>query len=136
MDKMIAFCGLSCTDCDAFQATQKNDDKERKRVAELWVEKRIGVDIKPEDINCDGCLIKSRRLWRRCNVCPIRKCGLERHVKNCAYCSDYICENLKELFRSFPDGKSSLEEIRKDGYDLKLVSNRETFGFFLYALFC
>jgi len=33
MDKMIAFCGLTCTECPAFIATQKNDDKEREKVA-------------------------------------------------------------------------------------------------------
>jgi hypothetical protein len=110
---MIAFCGLSCTDCGAFLATQKNDDRERKRVAKLWVEKKIGVDIKPADINCDGCLSKSGRLWRRCDVCPIRKCGLERHVKNCAYCTDYICRHLEQFLSSFPNAKSNLEEIRK-----------------------
>lgn len=26
MDKMIAFCGLTCTECPAFIATQKDDD--------------------------------------------------------------------------------------------------------------
>jgi hypothetical protein len=25
MDKMIAYCGLVCTDCDAYIATQAND---------------------------------------------------------------------------------------------------------------
>lgn len=33
MDKMIAFCGLTCTECPAFIATQKNDNKEREKVA-------------------------------------------------------------------------------------------------------
>lgn len=26
MNKMIAFCGLDCTKCDAYIATQTNDD--------------------------------------------------------------------------------------------------------------
>ncbi|MBN2243467.1 MAG: DUF3795 domain-containing protein, partial [Acidobacteria bacterium] len=32
MEKMIAYCGLTCTDCDAFKATQNNDDKLRQEV--------------------------------------------------------------------------------------------------------
>lgn len=36
MEKMIAFCGLTCTECPAFIATQKDDDKERKKVAKVW----------------------------------------------------------------------------------------------------
>ncbi len=32
MKKMIAFCGLSCTGCDAFHTNQKNDNEERKKL--------------------------------------------------------------------------------------------------------
>jgi len=55
MNKMIAFCGLTCTECLAFIATRKDDDKERQKVAKVW-SKEFNSDIKPEDINCDGCL--------------------------------------------------------------------------------
>ena len=35
MDKMIAFCGLACTGCDAFPANQKKmTPDERTKVAE------------------------------------------------------------------------------------------------------
>ena len=112
MAKMIAFCGLSCTDCPTLPATQKNDDKERKRIAELW-SKQYGGDFKPADINCDGCVSKSGRFFKYCNICEIRKCGLTRHVKNCAYCSDYICEKLGKFFDRAPVAKANLEEIRK-----------------------
>jgi len=30
MDKTIAFCGLTCSECLAFIATEKDDDSERK----------------------------------------------------------------------------------------------------------
>ena len=56
MDKIIGVCGLTCTECPAYQATLKDDDKERKRVAEMW-SKEYGAEIKPEDINCDGCTV-------------------------------------------------------------------------------
>ena len=37
MDKMIAFCGLSCTGCDAFPVNQKKmTANERTKVAEKW----------------------------------------------------------------------------------------------------
>jgi hypothetical protein len=50
---MISFCGLTCTECPAFLATQKDDDQERDKVAKLW-SKEYHSDIKPEDINCAG----------------------------------------------------------------------------------
>jgi len=97
MEKMIAFCGLICSECPTLIATQEDDDEKRKQVAELW-SKMFNNEIKPEEINCDGCLAKSGRLFRYCNVCEIRKCGQERHLKNCAYCEDYICKKLSSFF--------------------------------------
>ncbi len=111
MDKMIAFCGLICTGCPAFIATQKDDDNERKKVAELW-SKEFNEDIKPGDINCDGCLSENGRLFGYCNVCEIRSCALGRSVKNCAYCDDYACDKLVKFFDMVPDAKSTLDEIR------------------------
>lgn len=119
MNKMIAFCGLNCTECPALLATQKDDDNERKRVAELWSKQGLwskqfnAAEIKPEDINCDGCLSKSGQLWRHCKVCEIRKCGQERRVENCAHCDDYACEKLNKLFDMVPNARLTLEEIRK-----------------------
>ena len=111
MEKMIAFCGLTCTECPAFIATQKNDDKERKRVAEMW-SKEFKVDMKPEDINCEGCLVDSENLFGHCKICEIRKCGKEKKVKNCAYCDDYACDKLTEIFKAAPEAKATLDGIR------------------------
>lgn len=111
MDKMIAFCGLTCTDCPAFIATQKDDDAERKRVAEQW-SKEYGVEIKPEDVNCDGCIVTDGRHIGHCSVCEIRKCGLERSLENCAHCDDYACEKLEKFFEMVPAAKDTLDGVR------------------------
>ena len=110
---MIAICGLVCTDCPAFTATQKDSDEERKKVAESWsTEKEI---LKPEDINCDGCIAVGKRLFPFCNVCDVRLCALERNAKNCAYCDEYLCGKLKGLFEHMQsqEAKANLDEIRK-----------------------
>jgi len=112
MDKMIGFCGIICTECPAFLATQKDDDKERERVAKLW-SGEFNAKIKPDDINCDGCLEEAGRLFSHCKVCKIRKCGLEKGVTNCAYCDDFICEKLDEFLKMVPEAKQTLEEIKK-----------------------
>ena len=112
MEKMIAFCGTVCTECPAFLATKRDDDNERGKIAESW-SKQYNADIKPEDINCEGCLSEGRKIFGYCNVCEIRKCGQEKGLKNCAYCGEYICEKLNKFFEIAPEGKTTLDEIRK-----------------------
>ena len=111
MEKIIAICGLTCTDCPAYVATQKNDDEERKRIAELWSTDEW--PLKPEDIDCDGCVAIDKRLAKFCHACEVRQCGLEKKVDNCAYCDEYICEKLAKCVERSPEAKATLEEIRK-----------------------
>lgn len=112
MEKMIGFCGLICSECPAYLATQKDDDDERKKAAEMW-SKEFNANMKPEDINCDGCS-DGERVFNYCKKCEIRKCGLEKNLKNCAYCEDYACEKLSKFFEMAPEAKKTLEKIRRD----------------------
>jgi len=113
MEKMIAYCGMSCTDCPAFIATMKDDDNERKKVAEQW-SKEFKSEIKSEDINCDGCVSETGRHIGHWDECEIRKCGQGKNVKNCAYCDDFACEKLNKFFEVVPDAKTNLEEIKNN----------------------
>ncbi|MFW9942725.1 MAG: DUF3795 domain-containing protein [Candidatus Thorarchaeota archaeon] len=114
MEKVIAYCGIICSECPAFLATQKDDDNKRKKVADRW-SKDYNSDIKPEDINCDGCITTTKNVFRYCNVCQIRRCGMDRNVKNCAYCDDYACDKLIQFHESTqPEIKQTLENIRKN----------------------
>jgi hypothetical protein len=111
MDEMISFCGLLCSECGAFVATKDDDDSKRAEVAQLW-SKQYNADIKPKDVNCDGCISDSERLFSHCNVCEIRKCGKEKDIANCAYCDEYACEKLEKFFQMVPDAKKRLDEIK------------------------
>ena len=110
--KQIAYCGLICTDCGAYIATQKNDDKLRKEMVEDW-SKKYNHPFKAEDINCVGCIPTSGKHVGQCSVCPIRKCGQEKGVVNCAHCDEYACDELGKYFAMAPVMKANLEEIRK-----------------------
>jgi hypothetical protein len=113
MNKMISYCGIVCTECPAFIATQTNDDAKRKEVAEMW-SKQYQSPFKAEDINCDGCKTEGKRLVGYCNICEIRKCGQKKLVENCAYCDDYGCETLTKFIAMVPHAKATLEGIRKN----------------------
>jgi hypothetical protein len=112
MEKMIAYCGLNCSDCPGFISTLNDDDELRRKTAERWC-KDYGADIKPEDINCDGCVSGSDRHIGHWHECEMRKCGQEKGVKNCAYCDDFPCEKLSTFFEAVPSAKTTLEEVRK-----------------------
>ena len=109
MEKMIAFCGLICTECPAFLATKDDDNDARRKTAEMW-SSQYGLELKPEDINCDGCL-SSGRLWNHCNICEIRKCGQQKGLENCAHCDEYACEKLDNFFKVVPHSKTTLDKI-------------------------
>lgn len=112
MEKIIAYCGITCSECPAFIATKNNDDAKRKETAELW-SKKYNHDMKTEDINCDGCLTETGRIIGYGAFCEIRKCGQERGVENCAYCGDYACEKLEKFFEMAPMFRDTLDEIKK-----------------------
>jgi hypothetical protein len=113
LDRIVAYCGLVCSSCPILLATQKDDDEERKRVAEL-VKKQYGKECTAEDINCDGCLTEGPRIWKLCFTCPIRKCARQRNAKNCVHCTEYPCGTLTRFFKETPEAKETLDKIRSE----------------------
>ncbi len=110
MEKIIAYCGIECSECPAYLATQKNDIKEIKKITKEWSSE--SMSFKPEDIYCDGCTSEGKHFgW--CTECPIRSCCQEKGYENCAYCEDYFCDNLKMTFDKTPAAKERLDEIRQ-----------------------
>jgi len=117
MKKMIAYCGLRCDICAILLATRETDrekkDKMRIEIAQQ-IKKHYGQDCKVEDVtDCDGCKTEGGRLFSGCSKCQIRKCAKEKGVENCAHCSEYVCEKLKDFFDKEPHSRALLDEIRE-----------------------
>jgi hypothetical protein len=113
--KIIAMCGLTCNDCIAYVATQKNDDKLRYEAIKAWSTET--EKLKPRDIECDGCLA-GKRIYKFCSACEVRKCGFAKTVMNCAGCTEYPCEKLEKLWKGFrtvswKEAKANLDSLRK-----------------------
>jgi hypothetical protein len=113
MKELIAFCGLACHTCPAFLATQSDDDAKRAEVAEQW-SKEYHADIKTEDVNCNGCTSAGGPYFNYCNICEIRKCGKEKGIVSCGFCSEYSCEKLAQIFKNVPDAKKRLDNIHNN----------------------
>lgn len=111
-EKMIAYCGLVCSDCPAYKATQADDDKLREETAKKWSE-MFHADIKPAYINCDGCPTDSKRLFGYCAQCEIRKCAREKGLESCAACAEYPCAKLSDFLKNAPEAQAFLDELRR-----------------------
>jgi len=112
MESMIAYCGIDCGKCPAYVAKKDNNDELRKKTAEEW-SKMFGTEFKPEQINCDGCAVPGEHIVYCEQLCDIRKCAVERKVKNCAVCADYGCEKLEAFLKNVPEARKILEDIRQ-----------------------
>jgi hypothetical protein len=113
MDKIVAYCGLVCTGCPAYVATQADDRAALEKVAAEWRQALNSPEITADSIICDGCLATNGgRLSGYCSTCQIRACAMERDVVNCAHCADYACEKLEGFFSHAPDAKATLDGLR------------------------
>ena len=112
MTGMTAYCGLDCAKCEGYLATQADDDDKRAEVAKQWSE-RYKADIKPEQINCDGCRSEGRKFFYCAEMCELRKCGIEKGVENCAVCDEYICEKLEAFLKLAPQARDALDALRQ-----------------------
>src|SRR4030042_1449822 len=106
---LIACCGLDCSNCGAYIATQTNDDDKRIEVAQEW-SAMYNTNFKPEDINCNGCRSEEQK-FSHCNVCEIRKCCMEKELENCAGCDMYAYDKLEDFFKMAPDARTALDKL-------------------------
>lgn len=109
---MIAYCGLICSECPAYLATQADDRAELERVAAMWREEYNAPDITVESVSCDGCLGTAGHKCSHCFDCEIRACAMALNLDNCAHCADYACEKLEGFFGFVPAARATLDGIR------------------------
>lgn len=111
MSTILGACGLVCSECEAYKATQANDPDAIARTAAEW-SKMFNADIKPEFVWCDGCLTAGARKCGHCAECDIRACVVGRGISNCGECVDYACGKITRFFEMAPDVKAKLDEIK------------------------
>ncbi len=112
MNEMIAYCGLVCTDCPAYIATQADDTEALERIAVQWREEYNAPDLTVDSVICDGCLNGGRKCGH-CAECEIRACGVEKGILNCAHCDDYPCDGLVQFFGFVPEAQETLDNVRQ-----------------------
>jgi hypothetical protein len=89
---------------------REDDTARREETARKWSE-LYRADIRPEQINCNGCKSEGARFFH-CDICDIRQCCSSKDVNNCALCEDYICDKLSAFIKLAPEAGAALEAIR------------------------
>ena len=108
--QLIGCCGLLCSRCPAFLATQANDVAKAEETARLWA-REYGLEVAVEQVWCDGCTGDGRKC-AHCAECEIRSCALDRNLESCAGCLDYPCAQLTGFFEVVPVARQTLEWLR------------------------
>lgn len=92
-EEMIGYCGYSCHLC----AARSDDPAVRQKLVDGWRRIFGHEHYTVENVRCDGCLSDGRLADKECKARP---CAIERGVKNCAYCDDFVCEKVGHLLAS------------------------------------
>jgi hypothetical protein len=111
MPEMIAYCGLDCSKCEAYQLTLSNDLEGQNSLLARWRMEYNAPSMDLASVTCDGCT-SAGRLGGYCPQCPVRACNQGRGLPHCAACPDYICERLADLFLMAPQMRENLEKLR------------------------
>ena len=112
MSKMMGYCGIDCTGCPAFVATQSGDPAELAKVAKQWAE-QFKAPITPESVECYGCGQTEKAVSVYCkSMCAIRNCAQPKNIESCADCKDYGCKTLSDFIVHVPQAKEYLESRR------------------------
>jgi len=107
---LLAFCGVDCTNCEIFIATQENNFMLKEKIA-----KKISSSsykITTDEINCYGCSGNQNIKFKFCNSCKIRECGIENKLNNCGECVKYPCCLLTKAFEMDQTNKIRLDKIK------------------------
>jgi hypothetical protein len=112
MATLIAACGLDCSKCDSYVATQSNDQIALAVLAEKWTKEYNASGLTAANVQCDGCMTEGRKIGH-CSECQIRLCAIEHGLANCAVCPDYACEKLTAFLQQVPPARENLEALRQ-----------------------
>ena len=109
MKTMIAYCGLDCEMCDAYQATVHDDRALREKTAKLWSELNH-VTILPEQIDCEGCRADGKKTVYCDSLCRIRQCALKKGVETCGDCPEMeTCPTVAAVISNNPGARRNLK---------------------------
>jgi len=122
MKMTLTMCGYRCELCKAYAPNIKKND-ERNLLSQVW-KKYYNLDIKEEDIYCDGCRCTRESAKRIDQNCPVRSCVLSKEIEHCGECDDFPCDTFQERKGlSSEEAKDKLkQDFDQEEYDKYLLA--------------
>jgi len=111
VEPIIAYCGLVCSQCPGYVATQSGDRDALEAFAERARTEFGQTDATADATMCDGCPGTGRKI-AYCGACEIRACAAARGVPHCAACAQYACATLEAFLANVPEARATLEGLR------------------------
>jgi len=109
---LIAACGLDCSECDIYRAS--NDPETARRISAEFM--REGRDVRPEEIHCSGCRGDRSEHWSP--DCWILECCVDRQgLDLCNRCSDFPCAELTRWGERRERYRTALERLRTMSFE-------------------
>jgi hypothetical protein len=91
-ERLVAPCGLYCGACPMYLASQEKDEAKFKALMQQFSAGKM--QLKQEDLLCDGC-IANGRVASFCRKCATRSCAEGKAgVTRCSDCSDFPCARI------------------------------------------
>lgn len=103
-------CGIDCSTCIAYIATQTDDTATKQKMAEDYKAK-FKLEKTLAELECDGCNQTGRHIGF-CAECSIRQCSTAQGYATCAECADFPCEKGEFIWTTNSQSKARLEELR------------------------
>lgn len=108
-NKIIAVCGLNCSKCDIFEAT--NNPKIAQQISD-WFKEEKDTEVKIENIRCFGCKGDREKHWSP--DCWILNCCVDKkELEFCYECEDFPCSKLNEWAKRSNRYTKALEQLSK-----------------------
>ena len=107
---MIAYCGIDCSKCKSYLATQSGSSDELAKVAKN-LEKIYRAEVAPEYVICDGCKADKRHSFFCSNKCKMRQCCIDKNYNSCIECPDFPCKELEFELNNTPEARENLEKL-------------------------
>ncbi len=80
----------------------------------MWQKRSVqyNTEVKPEQINCNGCKSDGIKFFFTESMCEIRKFNIEKSNAHCTTCSEYKCEKLENFIELASPVGEALEALR------------------------